>query len=725
MGAKRLRITSILIALATTASVLTGLGAGTARAAGSACASSGCWTAPFSPFGLFDKHPPQTVADSMKFPAAASMAFMPDGRIVYWNGLQGRENGNDAGELLDLSRGNPRSVTGVLDLTGSQPIFYTKNNAPGGDDMFCADQRVLETGHLLVTGGTYWQNEIPLPTDPNTGPAGLTELYGSPQSHLLTGFGSSTKDWKVTAKMHYGRWYPTMLTLPSGNEFVAGGTTKLFWNSSILSTADNAIGNKQYEVATGPVPVNVPQTEIYDVAKNGWILNPDKDNIDLPIFARLHLLPDGQIFYSADGQMFGPAGESVNEATWGMLQTLNPSLIGQAADPGWKPVGMLPVGPMGGAFSIMMPLKPPYDSAQVLVGGGVIGNDPGTLLATNLSQLISLTKSGGGWKASSALTGNMLNRRWFGSGVLLPNGQIVVVNGADRDEVQPEGAGTEQPVRQAELYDPATQQWTALSNSGRDRTYHNSAMLLPDGSILVGGHAPINQFYQGKGAANNPLGGNNLKDPSFERFFPPYLYAGPRPVILSTQSHASWGKQLQIQAASSGAPIAKFVLSRMPEVTHITDPDARTVELGSFTRHGSEISVAIPNSRSVLPPGFYYLFAMSPKGVPSVATIVQIADKRYFTGSASAKPIGLASQPYRSSSMTSVTPVVQPAGVTGAAKKAASSNSTNAGLAMDVVVPASKPVAPSPASRMWLIVIAGLMIAIVARRVYVAAVARR
>src|SRR5438132_14291373 len=98
MGAKRLRITTTLLALATAASVLTGLGAGTARAAAPACASSGCWTAPFSP-GASDLHPrgayadapPQTVAQSEQYPAAASAVVLPNGRIVYWNGLQNLE----------------------------------------------------------------------------------------------------------------------------------------------------------------------------------------------------------------------------------------------------------------------------------------------------------------------------------------------------------------------------------------------------------------------------------------------------------------------------------------------------------------------------------------------------------------------------------------------------------------------------------------------------------
>src|SRR5438067_741322 len=138
--------------------MLTGVLAVTnARAAVPACAKLGCWTAPFSPFHAFDKRPPLTPQESMKYPSAASLVFMPDGRIVYWNGLQNLENSNDAGLALDLGRQGRNSQTAVLDLTGSRPLFYVAGATPPGDDMFCADQRLLENGKLLVAGGVYWQ----------------------------------------------------------------------------------------------------------------------------------------------------------------------------------------------------------------------------------------------------------------------------------------------------------------------------------------------------------------------------------------------------------------------------------------------------------------------------------------------------------------------------------------------------------------------------------------
>ena len=66
-------------------------------------------------------------------------------------------------------------------------------------------------------------------------------------------------------------------------------------------------------------------------------------------------------------------------------------------------------------------------------------------------------------------------------------------SGSDRDEVLLPGTG--EPVTTPELFDPVTETWRPLAPQNRPRTYHNTAMLLPDGRVLVGGHAPISTAY--------------------------------------------------------------------------------------------------------------------------------------------------------------------------------------------------------------------------------------
>ena len=118
-------------------------------------------------------------------------------------------------------------------------------------------------------------------------------------------------------------------------------------------------------------------------------------------------------------------------------------------------------------------------------------------------------------------------------------------------------------------------------------------------------------------------------------------------------------------------------------------------------------------------PGFYYLFGISPKGVPSVATIVQVTDPKYFVGAGSATPVDLATQKLRTSSAGSITAVQQPAAPARAAKKiAVAPLSTEANLASDVTVPAGKPIAPARSSEAWMIVLIALMGAVLTRRIW-------
>jgi hypothetical protein len=207
------------------------------------------------------------------------------------------------------------------------------------------------------------------------------------------------------------------------------------------------------------------------------------------------------------------------------------------------------------------------------------------------------------------------------------------------------------------------------------------------------------------------------------------LFAGPRPKLVTSDGSATWGDTLHVVIAPESSTVASvdhFVLTRLPAQTHITDADARTIILGKGTRDGNSVSLAIPDNRAAVTPGFYYLFGISPAGVPSVAAIVQIADSQYLpVGNTHVSPITLAAQEFRGGSGGGT--ASQAAATARAAQKAAASSqpatrSARMALADDGgAVPAGTPLAPIPASRTWLIVIAGLMIAIVARRVYAAA----
>jgi len=616
-----------------------------ALAMGSASAASpadvGAWTAPFEEGGSTVPRCKTVDGRIVCKPTAVGAAVLRDGRVLYMNGIESGENvqyaavpeaatesRNSLSRILDLRGGTPafgipspetgdasnpnirpeQDPFGVLGVPGRPGDGFAGSlwgmlggpeqnpTAPPDDpqkndgDLFCTDMSQLADGRILIAGGTDWYNE-PAVTDRASGApmgVGVSELEGLRSAQI---FDPATATYKAVQPMKYGRWYPGTVTMPDGKVFVASGVTKLIKNTQ---------GSQ------------VRRPELFDPAAGTWAdLGPQAEN-SLPLFPRMHLMPNGKVFYAGVGQQFGPAGQAGDELLWTLQQFFDP------ATKTWEIVGPAMLGTTGGAPQVMLALNPPYTRAQLLIPGGAsLLPSPGAWIASNLTQLVTVDAQG---NVTNELTGMLNNRRWYSSAVTLPDGKVFLTSGADKDEVVT--PGFELPVRQPELYDPETGTWTAMAESARDRTYHNSALLLPDGRVLVGGHSPI---WTGYGATHDAIPGvtaNNDKDSSFEVWSPPYLFRGARPILAEVQKGIQWGTSFQITTPDA-ADIGQVVLSRLPSPQHITDSDSRTVRL-SFTKSGSTVSATAPPNGIVAPPGYYYLFILNGQGVPSVARIVQV-----------------------------------------------------------------------------------------------------
>jgi len=223
----------------------------------------------------------------------------------------------------------------------------------------------------------------------------------------------------------------------------------------------------------------------------------------------------------------------------------------------------------------------------------------------------------------SHLTRPLNHPRWFSTAVLLADGSVLAVSGSDRDEVVLPGLGV--PVQQAERFDPATETWTPMATANRPRTYHNSAMLLPDGRVLVGGHAPINTAYLFSITVPG-FSPNDGRDPSFEIYSPPYALRSDRPTITSAPAQVSPGQLFTIQTPQA-ASIAKVLLVRRAATTHVIDGDQRAVSLPIVSRTATSVRVRMPAQRAVAPAGPYMLFvnrSTSSGLVPSVSKPVMV-----------------------------------------------------------------------------------------------------
>jgi hypothetical protein len=164
-----------------------------------------------------------------------------------------------------------------------------------------------------------------------------------------------------------------------------------------------------------------------------------------------------------------------------------------------------------------------------------------------------------------------------------------------------------------------------VADHARDRTYHNSALLLPDMRVLLGGHSPIGAHYGGPNRDQGRPFANNDKDSSFEVWSPPYLFRGARPTISRAPAGVAYGETFTV-GSPQATQIESVLLVRTPSPQHINDPDQRSLSL-DFQRSGNALSVTAPPNGIAAPPGYYYLVVnkKTDQGpVPSVARIVHV-----------------------------------------------------------------------------------------------------
>ena len=632
-------------------------------------------------------------------PAAGTLVALHDGRFLYFNALEGTENVelsilvefgqvsvNDQTRVLSLSASGapswirPTPVDGGANPGGSTPTPIVPGGLVTGTEgadgaLFCSDVVHLADGRIMAVGGSDYYNEPGI----DGFPLGIVELEGLRNARI---FDPATNRWTQTGSMHYGRWYPTVVTLPNSDVFVASGVTKLV--KPIYPQTPLQSGR------------NVVQTETYSAACATWSDNGGLAQRSLPLFPRLHLLPNGRVYYNAGGQSFNPAGQAYDQPLWNIVGTYDPAtrtwsdlayaglplqlnqmgldqltaalnptnpflvrtllsvllgavftspdelmtavsrLIDYSVDRRVieKTIGS---GMRGSTFSIMLPLEPDaagtYAKARFLTAGGVLtagaATSPGTYLATDASRIDTVTVSGATATYASHLTGRLNKPRWYGSGVLLADGSVMTFSGADRDEVA--APGLERALRQAERFDPVTQTWKLMATATRPRTYHNTAVLMADGRVLVGGHAPITTAYLSSiDLSALGFGPNDGRDPSFEIYSPPYVFRSDRPVISNasaTPAPRNRGQLHTIQTPDASR-IDTVMLVRYTDTTHLVDADQRAVKLPIVTRTGGGLQVRFPDSAAVLPAGPYMLFisktASDGTVVPSKSTPIRI-----------------------------------------------------------------------------------------------------
>src|SRR4051794_36240980 len=355
-------------------------------------------------------------------PAGVSVNVLPGSRVMYYDGLEGTENirtsivleyghnaGNDQSRLLDLSGPSWRAPgTGpVFPAYPNHALFPPRLSSTedyNDDALFCSDNKFLPDGRVIATGGSGYYNDPGFQAGNSN--YGVTELEGLQDARI---YDPRSNAWSRGGPMHIGRWYPTAVTLADGSLFVASGVEKLV--------------KPAYPDRPAGSGTNVEETETYDPVAAKWTLNPASAKKSLPLYPRLHLLPDGKVFYNAAGQAFNPFGQSYDEALWNEASLYDPHTqswrdlgvpgagdgpapdvqqdpgnpagdVGSFGIPGGGRAFVLP-GFRGSTFSMMLPLRPDarghYTKASFLTAGGVVNPpSPGSYFATSDSRVTTV-----------------------------------------------------------------------------------------------------------------------------------------------------------------------------------------------------------------------------------------------------------------------------------------------------------------------------------------------
>jgi hypothetical protein len=242
-----------------------------------------------------------------------------------------------------------------------------------------------------------------------------------------------------------------------------------------------------------------------------------------------------------------------------------------------------------------------YDTAKVLMVGG--GGPTASAEVINLNA-----GAGASWRSVAPMS---IARRQSNA-TILADGKVLVTGGSNSAGFNV--APTSQAVLAAELWDPVTEQWKTLARMTHYRLYHSTALLLPDGRVLSAG-------------SGQPSATGLSDDYTAEIFSPPYLFnadgtLATRPTITDAPMLVTYGQSFTV-LTSAAASISKVMWISLGSVTHSYNENQHALPL-AFSRGTTAITVSAPTRAELAPPGYYLLFIMDNRGVPSVARIVRV-----------------------------------------------------------------------------------------------------
>lgn len=554
--------------------------------------------------------------------------------------------------IMDKVEGNAATVNGHVAWASVWDIATrTADTMDVPSNIFCSSGLHLPNGSFTAFGGngavgrggnagsqpgdgrSSWDNEY-YNSDGTRSirilkPCKTSENFASPECQW---FDDVTK-----LSMKKARWYSTAEALADGTTVLIGGFANGGYVNRDYPNVNPNGGGSENTYEFFPARPEEPPILPFLTKTSG-----------LNAYVHAFLMPSGRMFLQAN----------YSSTLWNYNDNTEIDLPDM-------PGKIIRVYPASGAVA-MLPLTPENDYTPTILfcGGSDMPDeawgdfkypliDTWEYPASKDCQRITPEPSDGS-QAAYVQDDDMLEGRTMSQFIILPDGKLLVVNGALNGTAgYAQRTGTTEnyadmpygeslahgPVGRPAIYDPnapAGQRWSneGLDTSPIPRMYHSSAMLLPDGSVLIAGSNP-NVDVNITAQVTYPT------EYRAEVFFPPYFKSEMRPQpegLPTTLSYGgpsfdisvpSWSYSGSSNDAADNTIIA---VTRGGYTTHAMNMGQRFLQLnntytvqenGTIVFHVSQM----PPIPEIFQPGPAWIY-VTVNGIPSVGSYVIVGSGR-------------------------------------------------------------------------------------------------
>jgi len=528
--------------------------------------------------------------------------------------------GNNKIYFVDKVENNPSEINGHPAWASDWRLSDNSQRAMNArTNSFCAGGNVLADGTWMNVGGNQAVTYGGEAAESQTGGGPYDDPDGRNSIRLLKPCDDDNNcDWELGPDMTTRRWYPTLETLADGTMIILGGCQ---WGGYVNDARQDN-----------------PTIEFYPSRGEPTISELLQTTLPVNLFPLTWLLPSGKVLV---------------QSNWKTVLLDSNTLEESPLDDMLDAVRVYPAS----AGTVMLPLTPANNwTATILFCGGTnLQPDqwkPAERVIIDIPASDSCVTITPDVSPSYTRVDPLPEGRSMPNFIFLPDGKILNINGAGRGTA---GYGNdtwavgmsyaEDPRLTPILYDPnasAGSQWNGdgMQPSSIPRMYHSSAILVPDGRVIISGSNPN---------ADVDL---EVKYPSeyrTEAWYPSwYSERRPQPTgLLSKYSYGGSPFDVYLSSDDLSGDVknlqnTKVVIIRPGFSTHALNMGQRYVQLDStYTGYSNNTGVLhvsqLPPNPNVLAPGPAYVFVVV-NGVPSVGMEVMIGSGEI--GKQKTQPVG-------------------------------------------------------------------------------------